>query len=255
MHTDLSAFFYPLLFIVAFLYACVGHGGASGFIALMVLYDFAPANIKPTALLLNIFVSGVSFFQFYRSGHFQLKTFLPFAVASIPLSFVGGMMTVDGALYKKLLGVLLLLPALKLLISPDTSGHELVPFDRAADRKLRVTSWSLLIGGVIGLLSGMIGIGGGIILSPVLLMLRWTDQKQTAAISALFILVNSLSGLAGQTLNGFRFDKPMLITILIAFSGGLCGAYLGALKFNQTVIKNMLALVLLIASFKLIFSA
>lgn len=232
------------LFIVAFLYASVGHGGASGYIALMVLYGITPAVIKPTALLLNIFVSSVSFFQFYRGGHFRWKLFWPFALASIPMSFIGGRMLLSGDLYKRILGVLLLLPVLRFFFFGNTDDKDLKPANVYA---------SLLIGGVIGLLSGMIGIGGGIILSPVLLLLKWSNQKQTAAISASFILVNSLSGLAGQLAKGFQFNTGMLVYVAVAFAGGLLGAYFGALKFNHTLLKNVLACVLLIASYKLIF--
>ncbi len=236
--------FFITLFIVAFLYASVGHGGASGYIALMVIYGIAPAVVKPTALLLNIFVSSVSFFQFYRGGHFRWKLFWPFALASIPMSFIGGRMLLDGSLYKRILGVLLLFPVIRFFFFKNTEDQDLKP----ANRYL-----SLLIGGVLGLLSGMIGIGGGIILSPVLLLLKWTNQKQTAAISSLFILVNSLAGLTGQLQKGVQFNTGMLMYVAVAFTGGLSGAYFGALKFNHTLLKNMLAVVLLLASVKLIF--
>ncbi|HTF28922.1 MAG TPA: TSUP family transporter, partial [Flavitalea sp.] len=111
---------------------------------------------------------------------------------------------------------------------------------------------SVFIGAAIGFLSGLIGIGGGIILSPILLLLKWTDQKQTAAVSALFIFVNSLSGLAGQITTGISFSPDMIAYVIIAFSGGLLGAYFGALKFNQNILKYVLAVVLLLASVKLL---
>lgn len=237
--------FYVLLFIVALLYASVGHGGASGYLALMALFSITPAVMKPTALLLNLFVSLTSFIQFYRGRHFNLKIFLPLAVASVPASFLGGMIQVEPTLYKKILGVLLLIPVARFLVFPNTDVRELKPSNVAL---------SLLIGGSIGLLSGMIGIGGGIILSPILLMLKWTDQKQTAAISALFIFVNSIAGLAGQLTKGIQFSGDMAGYVAIAFTGGLIGAYLGALKFNQTILKYVLASVLALAAFKLLFT-
>ena len=172
---DISLIFYLLLFTVAFLYASVGHGGASGYLALMAIYGFAPEVMKPTALLLNLFVSLTSFIQFYRGKHFNWKIFLPLALASIPMAFLGGLMSIDAAIYKKILGVLLLIPIIRFFFFKNTNSDSL---------KGSSLGLSLLIGGSIGFLSGMIGIGGGIILSPVLLFLKWTDQKQTAAISA-----------------------------------------------------------------------
>jgi uncharacterized membrane protein YfcA len=237
--------FYGLLFVVAFLYASVGHGGASGYLALMAIFSISPDVMKPTALMLNLFVSLTSFIQFYRGGHFQWKTFLPLAIASIPMAFLGGMVTVDADIYKKMLGILLLLPIIRFLFFRNLQASELVS---------PKTGMSILIGAAIGFLSGLIGIGGGIILSPVLILLKWTDQKQTAAISALFIFVNSLSGLGGQLVKGIQFSADMWVYVAIAFTGGLCGAYFGSLKFNQNVVKYMLAIVLMVAAWKLIFT-
>ncbi len=244
MEPNLSLFF-SLLFIVALLYASVGHGGASGYLALMALFAFSPAVMKPTALLLNLFVSSVSFIQFYRGGFFKWKIFLPFALASIPLSFLGGMIAIDSDTYKKILGVLLLFPIIRFFFFKNADPKDLKP---------ATIGLSLLIGAVIGLLSGMIGIGGGIILSPVLLLLKWTDQKQTAAISALFIFVNSVAGLLGQLTKGIQLSTDMLWYVGVAFVGGLCGAYLGSFKFPQTAIKNVLACVLAVAAYKLLFT-
>ena len=238
--------FYALLFIVAFLYASVGHGGASGYLALMAIFAVSPAVMKPTALLLNLFVSSTSFIQFYRGGHFKWKVFWPFAVASVPLSFVGGMMTIESAIYKKILGVLLLFPVIRFFFFRSTDLRDLRPSN---------ISLSLFVGGSIGLLSGMIGIGGGIILSPVLLLLKWTDQKQTAAISASFIFVNSVAGLGGQLIKGFEFNSHMVAYVGIAFAGGICGAYFGALKFRQDILKIILAIVLAVAAYKLLFTS
>lgn len=244
MQIDLLLFF-GLLFIVAFLYSSVGHGGASGYLALMAIFAISPLVMKPTALLLNLFVSSVSFIQFYRGGHFKWKIFYPFALASIPLSFVGGLMAIESSIYKKILGLLLLIPVIRFLFFKNTDPK---------DFKQANFALSLLVGGVIGLLSGMIGIGGGIILSPILLLLKWTDQKQTAAISAAFIFVNSVAGLAGQLIKGFTFNADMIGYVIVAFLGGLAGAYLGALKFPQTILKNVLACVLALAAYKLLFT-
>ena len=242
---DYFTLFYGLLFLVAFLYASVGHGGASGYLALMALFSFTPDVMKPTALLLNLFVSLTSFIQFYRGGHFKWKIFLPLAIASVPFAFIGGLITVESSIYKKMLGILLLIPIIRFLFFKN------IPVDKL---KKPDTLLSLIIGGAIGFLSGLIGIGGGIILSPILLLLKWTDQKQTAAISALFIFVNSLSGLAGQLTKGIQFSTDMYAYVAIAFTGGLCGAYFGSLKFNQNILKYVLAIVLMLAAYKLLFT-
>jgi len=237
--------FYSLLFGVAFLYASVGHGGGSGYLALMALFSVAPDVMKPTALLLNLFVSLTSFIQFYRGKHFKWKIFLPFAIASIPMAFAGGMLTVDTDVYKKILGLLLLIPIVRFLFFANVS---------VKDVKKPNTVLSVLIGAAIGFLSGLIGIGGGIILSPVLLLLKWADMKQAAAISALFIFVNSLSGLAGQLTKGIYFSPDMYAYVAIAFAGGICGAYFGSIRFNQSILKYLLAIVLMVAAYKLLFT-
>ena len=237
--------FLILLFIVALLYASVGHGGASGYLALMALYGFAPEVMKPTALILNLFVSLTSFLLFLKGGHFKWKLFLPFALASIPMSFLGGTIALDAHIYKKVLGILLLFPVLRFFVYPNT-----------ADKDLKESNMimSLVIGAVIGFLSGLIGIGGGILLSPILLLLAWSNQKQTAAVSALFIFVNSIAGLAGQLSHGIKLEPQMLSFVVVAFVGGLAGAWLGSLKFNQQVLKYTLAVVLFMASVKLILT-
>jgi uncharacterized protein len=237
--------FYGFLFLVAFLYASVGHGGASGYLALMAIAGFAPAVMKPTALLLNVFVSLTSFIQFWRGKHFNWKIFWPLAIASVPLAFIGGTIALQGDIYKKILGVVLLFPVARFFFFANTAP--------GANNKSN-TGLSFLMGAAIGFLSGLIGIGGGIILSPLLILMKWTDQKQTAAISALFIFVNSIAGLAGQLSKGIQFNNDMAVYVAIAFSGGLCGAYFGAMHFKQDWLKKILALVLLVAACKLLFT-
>jgi uncharacterized membrane protein YfcA len=243
--SDYLYLFYMLLFLVAFLYASVGHGGASGYLALMALFGISPDIMKPTALLLNLFVASTSFIQFYRAGHFKWNIFWPFALASIPMAYLGGLIHLDAFYYNKILGVLLLIPVVRFLFFSNIKTEELKP------SKLYI---SLLIGAIIGLLSGMIGIGGGIILSPVLLLLKWTDMKQTAAISALFIFVNSVAGLAAQLQKGIHFSAEMYGYVAVAFVGGLAGAYFGALRFKHVVLKYLLSIVLAIAAYKLLFT-
>jgi uncharacterized membrane protein YfcA len=242
---DTIILFYILLFLVAFLYSSVGHGGASGYLALMALFSITPEIMKPTALLLNLFVSLTSFIQFYRGKHFNWKLFLPFAMASVPMAYLGGLMTVQDKIYKKILGILLIIPIIRFLLFANIKVEEL---------KKPNFYLSLIIGAAIGLLSGLIGIGGGIILSPILLLLKWANMKQTAAISALFIFVNSLSGFIAQLQKGISFSTNMYLYVVVAFVGGLCGAYFGSLKFKQNILQYMLAIVLIIASYKLLFT-
>ncbi|NII28533.1 sulfite exporter TauE/SafE family protein [Pseudoflavitalea sp. X16] len=237
--------FYCLLLLVAFLYASVGHGGASGYLALMALFGVAPAVMKPTALVLNLFVSAVSFIQFYRARHFKKEICWPLIVASIPMAYIGGRITLDADIYKKILGVVLLISVVRFLMPGSTAAGKLRPANR---------TWLFIIGGLIGLLSGMIGIGGGIILSPILLLLRWADVKQSAALSAVFIFVNSLAGLLGQLSKSVSFTPSMYAYVGIALVGGLAGAYFGAKHFKNSVLKYILAGVLLLAVFKLIFT-
>lgn len=242
---DSYLIFYLLLFIVAFLYASVGHGGASGYLALMAIFNMSPAFMKPTALLLNLFVSLTAFIQYYRSGHFKWKLFLPLALSSIPFAFIGGLVSLDTQFYKKILGILLIIPVARFLFFKDQESNS---------KSSQNLGLSIFIGAFIGLISGLIGIGGGIILSPILLILGWSNQKQTAAISALFIFVNSMSGLFGQMTKGIHFSPDMIAFVILAFLGGLLGAWLGAKKFNHAILKYTLSAVLLLASYKLLFT-
>lgn len=244
MNIDTTYFFFlSLLFIVAFLYSSVGHGGASGYLALMALFGMAPAIMKSSALIMNICVSLVSFIHYYRSGHFKWKLFLPFAIASVPASFLGAMITVDADIYKKILGGLLIFPVLRLL----------GVFGKESEEKRSVNHLiAIFLGISIGFLSGMIGIGGGIILSPVILLFHWANMKETAAISALFIFVNSVSALGGLFVKGISIDTSVYLWIGITLAGGFVGAWFGSKKMKNPVLKKILAAVLLLASIKLL---
>lgn len=237
--------FLSLLPIIAFLYASVGHGGASGYLALMALFSIAPEVMKPTALVLNLFVAGIAFYHYYKAGHFNMKLFIPFAITSIPLAFIGGMIEVDASLYKKILGVLLIFAILKML---NVFGKE-----NAAIKELK-TWQGLVVGGIIGFFSGLIGIGGGIILTPLILLLHWGKMKEAAAVSALFIWVNSASGLFGQLTSGVSLGSETIVLVAIAFAGGFFGSYFGSRKLNNNLLRYILAFVLIIASVKLIFN-
>ncbi len=234
--------FLPILAVVAFLYASVGHGGASGYLALMAMFSFPILVMKPNALLLNVFVSGVSFWFFRKHDHFRWKLFYPFVITSIPAAFLGGYLTINPTLYKQILGVFLIVAILRMVNAfgtwkPQPKESSLV--------------WSLLIGVGIGLFSGMIGIGGGIILSPVIVFLGWGNFKEAAAVSALFIFVNSVAGISGFVLGGGIIPTETVGLIPVAMLGGTLGAMYGSNRFSGNVLRYMLAAVLLIASVKL----
>jgi uncharacterized membrane protein YfcA len=231
-----------LLPIIAFLYASVGHGGASGYLALMNLFSLPISFIKPTALILNILVSGVSFYFYFREKNFKWSLFYSFAITSIPFSFLGGFLSIDAKVYKIILGTMLLFAVLKLLGFFGKATAELKPIN---------IPLALLIGAIIGFLSGLIGIGGGIVLSPILLLLGWATIKQTAAVSALFIFVNSISGVFGYLSQGAEIPSASTLLIGIVFIGGLFGAYYGSKKFDNMALRNILAFVLVIAIVKL----
>ena len=231
-----------LLLIVAFLYASVGHGGASGYLALMSLFAFPITFMKPTALILNILVAGISFYFYYREKKFDWKLFYPFAITSIPFSFLGGIITIETHIYKIILATILLFAVARLLGLFGKQKGEIKPIN---------IPLALVIGAFIGFLSGLIGIGGGIILSPVILLLGWADIKKSAAVSALFIFVNSISGLFGFLSKGGIVPISSISLVAVVLIGGIFGGYFGSKKMNNTVLQNVLALVLLIAIFKL----
>ena len=276
-----------LFFVVAFLYSAVGHGGASGYLALLSLHDIAPEYMKPIALVLNLLVSGMAFIQFYRQGYFLWRLFLPIALFSVPMAYWGGLTPLKDLWYQRGLGVFLLVSVAMMLwprdsgVGQGTSSNDGDVSNNGGGKLWnRQTGIAAFMGAVIGYVSGLLGIGGGILLSPVLLMIRWTQQKQTAAISAAFIFVNSAAGLLGfvqqhtpwiidsQKTGGVAdaemagrcaFGDPwfavvaiLSVLILPVLLGGLFGSWYGAKKFDQTVMKYILCVVLLIAAIKLL---
>lgn len=234
-----------LIFTAALLYSSVGHGGASGYLAIMALFSIAPDVMRPTALVLNVLVASIATVRFTRAGYFSWRTFWPFAVASIPLAFIGGTITLPGVLYKQLLGVVLLFAAFRLALYKQASDSPTRPVPIAP---------AVLSGGVIGMLSGLTGVGGGIFLTPLLLFTRWSQTRHASGISAAFILVNSIAGLLGQLPKLQLLPGAAAIWATAALVGGLIGTELGARRFNSLTMRRLLALVLLIASFKLVFT-
>ena len=236
-------FFFICLPIIAFLYSAVGHGGASGYLALMSIFSFAAADVKTIALTLNLFVAGIAFIQYYRADHFDKKLFFSLAITSIPAAYLGGRLMLDSHLYFYALGVFLLLAGLKLFFTkPKQTNNEEKNFSMPI---------VLFLGAIIGFISGLLGIGGGIILTPIILLLGWRKAKTTAGISALFIFVNSASGLLGNFSTGFNYPDSMPQIIVLVVAGGILGAYFGARKWSNLYIKKVLAIVLLLAAIKI----
>ena len=275
-----------LFFVIAFLYSAVGHGGASGYLALMSILQVAPEHMKPVALILNLVVSGIAFIQFYRQGHFLWRLFLPIAALSIPMAYLGGFTPLKDDVYQFGLGVFLLVSVVLLninlrgRISLKNDDDKRVLADDASQLSREYLLAAAVMGGGIGYVSGLLGIGGGILLSPVLLLLGWTQQKQTAAMGAAFIFVNSMSGLVGfvqqhplwestaEKVNGvagqaiadgsvleiYWLSVLMIVGAFITpvILGGVAGSWYGSKKFSHRGMKGILSVVLLIAAIKLL---
>ncbi len=231
--------------VVAFLYSSVGHAGASGYIAVMTLASLSPAVIKPSALVLNILVASIGSWQFHRAGHFRWKLFWPFALLSIPLAFLGGYLDLPTHLFKLLVGIVLLLSALYFFWHPDNDD-----VGEAPSLPVAIAS-----GGVLGFFAGLTGTGGGIFLTPLLLVMRWARTKEAAATSALFILVNSVAGLAGNASSVGSIPSLVWPLAMAAVVGGSAGSYFGSRRYPVATIKRLLAAVLVIAGLKLLLTA
>ncbi len=237
-----------LVLIVAALYSSVGHGGASGYLAVLSLFAFAPVQMATAALVLNVLVAGTGTVNFWRAGHLSWRLLWPFALAAVPAAFLGGLLGVKPELYGLLLAAVLAFAALRLVLRLEPGGGA----EGGQPPSLGV---ALPVGGGIGLLSGVVGVGGGIFLSPLLILRRWATTKQTAAASAAFIVANSLSGLLGRALGGHFELGPLAWLIPAAFVGGLAGSYLGASRFSGLWLRRLLAVALLVAAVKLVLAA
>lgn len=235
------------MLVAAFGYASVGHGGASAYLAAMALAGIAPPEMRPVALLLNILVSSLATWKFWRAGHFRWRLFWPFAAVSTPLAYVGGAITLPGQAYKVLVGLVLLYAAWQL-------WHSVRAGDEMRELREPPLGWAMLIGAAMGLLAGLTGVGGGIFLSPLLLMLGWAGTKQTSAVAAPFILVNSIAGLAAIVLAKSAL-LPSYVWILApaVIIGGWLGAEYGSRRFANPVVRRVLAVVLALAGAKMIW--
>ena len=237
------------LFAVAVLYSSVGHAGASGYLAVLALTGLAPEAMKPTALVLNLVVATVGAIQFTRAGHFSWRTFWPFALASIPAAYVGGAMKLPVSSYKAIVGIVLLLSAVRLLWTARQASAER---EAVADSVAPPVGAALPIGAGLGFLSGLTGVGGGIFLSPVLLFLGWASTKRTAAVSVWFILVNSASGLLGHLASVQSVPAAVSLWAPAVLVGGLIGSTLGSRVLPGPAIRRLLAVVLVLAGYKLL---
>jgi uncharacterized membrane protein YfcA len=235
-----------LILAAAILYSSVGHAGASGYLAAMALVGVAPDVMKPTALALNILVATIATARYSRAGYFSWAGLWPFAIGSIPLAFVGGVITLPGYLYKPAVGLVLFYAAYRLFRS-TVGGTQEAPDKGISVPTLPAVAW----GGGIGLLSGLTGTGGGIFLSPLLLFTGWAGTRPTSGTSAAFILVNSVAGLAGSYSSVQNLPDALPVWAVAAGVGGLIGSELGSRKLQSNGIRRALAAVLVIAGLKL----
>lgn len=244
---DPSVSLWLLLFVAfaAVLYSSVGHGGASGYLAAMALFGLEPAMMKPAALTMNIFVTVLVLWRMSGAGLFNWRLFMPFALASVPMAFIGGAYTINSAAYKVLVGLALLLAMWRLLWEGDDT-----------DRIQAPVLWvALPVGAVLGLVSGLTGVGGGIFLSPLLLLFHWTSMRGSVAIAAAFILLNSIAGLAGYASTATQWPAGIPVLVAAAVVGGLMGSELGARRLAPIHLRKVLAVVLAVAGAKMLATA
>ncbi|MBI4042914.1 MAG: sulfite exporter TauE/SafE family protein [Deltaproteobacteria bacterium] len=240
-----QAILFAAVFLVAMLYSSVGHGGASGYLAVLALFSVLPRIAGTSALVLNILVAGIAWITFWKGGHFSWPLVLPFLVGSIPAAYFGGLLRSPEPLLYILLAVVLAVAALRMVLpfkqesGISTKGHP--PLFS-----------SVGIGAGLGLVSGMIGIGGGIFLSPIMILRGWAPLRTAAGVSAFFIVINSFAGLAGRGTNELIYAIPFAPLVGFAFAGGALGSWLGSKKFSMKGLRYLLALVLLIAAVKVL---
>ncbi len=235
-----------LIFVAALLYSSVGHGGASGYLAVMALAGLAPGIMKSTALSLNVLVALIATVRFYRAGGFSWPIFLQFAAASIPFAFWGGTLSLPGSLYRPVIGLVLIFSAFQLFRYAQRRN--------AIDRKPVPPAVAVFCGAGIGLLSGLTGVGGGIFLSPLLLFMGWAGPRESAGVSAAFILANSVAGILGYYSKIQFLPHTILIWAIAAVAGGIIGSGLGSQHFSNMTIRRVLASVIAVAGLKFIFA-
>ena len=234
-----------LFFAAALLYSSVGHAGASAYLAAMALVGVVPETMRPTALVLNLFVASIVIVRFARAGHLPWRNLLPLTAGSIPMAFVGGSIELPGEIYRPLVAVVLLAGALRLATATEAT-------DQDEERGVPILP-GLVAGATIGLLAGLTGTGGGIFLTPLLVLASWTGTRDAAGLSGAFILVNSIAGLAGLLTGGVSLPAALPVWVASVAAGGLIGSWLGAARFSILNLRRALALVLVLAAAKLVF--
>lgn len=232
-------------FIIAMIYASVGFGGGSSYLALMAVAAVSMDIMRPAALLCNIIVVAGGTWIFYKEGLVNLRKTWPFLASSVPLAFAGGIWPIRENTFFLILGSVLVFASLALWFQEK--------FQNQDHARPMTTPAALSVGGAIGFLSGLVSIGGGIFLSPVLHMIRWDDARRISAVASIFILVNSVSGLAGQLSRAGELDIKFIAPLLLAvFAGGQIGSRLGARYFNTTAIRKITAVLILIAGLNIL---
>lgn len=234
-----------LFFAAAVLYSSVGHAGASAYLAAMALVGVAPETMRPTALVLNLFVSTIVIARFARAGHLPWRNLVPLAIGSVPMAFLGGSIELPGEVYRPLVAIVLLAGAWRLATATAPTDDE--------DRPGVPVLAGVLAGATIGLLAGLTGTGGGIFLTPLLVLAAWTGTRDAAGLSGAFILVNSIAGLAGLVSGGTSLPPAISLWIGCVIVGGLIGSWLGAGRFSILNLRRALAFVLVLAAAKLVF--
>ncbi len=233
----------PVFFFIAMIYSSAGFGGGSSYLAVLALFHFEFTTIRMIALLCNIAVVSGSVWIFYKKGFLKIRKILPLILLSIPFAFMGGRLKIEQEVFFILLGFTLLIAAILMLLSKSDKAVDLPKYSNA------------FIGGGIGFLSGIVGIGGGVFLSPLLYLSRWAEAKVIAATTAAFILVNSISGLTGQIFsNGFQIEYSTAISLVLAvFFGGQIGARFTAGKVNPIMIRRITSVVILLVAVRLLW--
>lgn len=233
-----------LFFVAALLYASVGHAGASAYLAAMAVVGVAASTMRPTALVLNLFVASIVVVRFMRAGHLPWRSLVPLAAGSIPMAFVGGSVELPAEVYRPLVALVLLAGAWRLAtaaVPTDDEHAAAVP-----------TAAGIVAGATIGLLAGLTGTGGGIFLTPLLVLAAWTGTRDAAGLSGAFILVNSIAGLAGLLTGGVSLPPAIPLWVASVVGGGLIGSWLGAAHFSILNLRRALAFVLVLAAAKLV---